>query len=109
MNLFDVGVAEGVGRLGGLELRLPARVADERATVGVRPEHVRLVEGTGYAVEIVEFLGTDAYVYGDLAGAGRLVVRVDPREAPAEGSILGVELDADRLHVFAAGTGDRLA
>jgi multiple sugar transport system ATP-binding protein len=78
--------------------------------VGIRPEDVRLTSGDGdhrLAVEVVEFVGTDAYVHGQADGLGRVVARVDPRNAPAEGTSVEIAVPPDRLHVFDAETGAR--
>jgi multiple sugar transport system ATP-binding protein len=109
MNLFESPVADGAVRLAGRTLRVPPH-AGPRVVLGVRPEDVRLAGENGHAfrVELIEFVGTDAYLHGELDGVGRLVARVDPREAPAEGSTVRVELEHDRMHVFAHDSGDRL-
>ena len=62
-------------------------------------------------VDLVEELGSDAYVYGKLAGTdaagtqSNVVARVDPRTPPAMGDTLHLRIRPDELHVFSA-TGD---
>jgi multiple sugar transport system ATP-binding protein len=105
MNLFEADVAGGRATVAGSEVRVAGHGS---VTVGIRPEHVRLGgDGPRLDVAIVEFLGNDALVYGTVAGE-RLVVRTDPREAPAEGESVPVQLPDAHLHVFAA-TGERIA
>ena len=75
--------------------------------IGFRPEGLEVVSGDTEGtipveVDFVEELGSDAYVYGHLAGAAegetlgsgsegtgkQLIVRVPPRTAPARGGVL---------------------
>ena len=68
-------------------------------TLGVRPEHVRLVPGTDAGVIAVEDHGHEAHVVLDLA-AGRLVARTAPHLAPRPGGRTGVEVDARHVHAW---------
>jgi ABC-type sugar transport system ATPase subunit len=65
--------------------------------LGVRPEHVLVVAGTGATVAGVEDHGHEAWVLLDTA-AGRLVARGVPGSVPAVGSVVGVEVDEARVH-----------
>ena len=86
-----------------------------RVTVGFRPEDCDLV-GTGeggmpIAVDLVEELGSDAYVYGEAALEGqneRFVVRTDGRRTPGLGDIVNVKPRTDHHHAFHAVTGERI-
>ena len=118
----------------------PARVPLSKATraaltdedggkikIGFRPEGLDVVdadaEGTiPVEVDFVEELGSDAYVYGHLAGAAegealgsgaegtgkQLIVRVPPRTAPGRGGVLYVRIREGQQHNFSASTGVRL-
>ena len=118
----------------------PARVALSEATraaltdedggkikIGFRPEGLDVVpEGTEgtipVEVDFVEELGSDAYVYGHLAGASegeglgsgaegtgkQLIVRVPPRTAPGRGGVVHVRIREGQQHNFSASTGVRL-
>ena len=118
----------------------PARVALSEATraaltdedggkikIGFRPEGLDVVpEGTEgtipVEVDFVEELGSDAYVYGHLAGAEeggslgsgaegagkQLIVRVPPRTAPDRGGVVHVRIRKGQQHNFSASTGERL-
>ncbi|MCT2019908.1 ABC transporter ATP-binding protein [Kocuria marina] len=104
MNLFRAPVSAGHVELGTLSLQLSSAqqeaVTDHQVTVGIRPEDLSpAAEGTGVpiTVEVVEELGADAYVYGQLAPltAATSVVRVDPSAHAADHSIDFEEEGAD--------------
>ncbi|MEL6220329.1 MAG: ATP-binding cassette domain-containing protein, partial [Pseudomonadota bacterium] len=98
----DVGFAK-IDRPDGTEL-----------SVGVRPEHFRLVPvGTtplGGTVEMIEQLGADSYVHVDILQdrkMHRVIVRANA-ELPEEGMGIGLDLEPGRLSVFDA-DGKRVA
>ncbi|MCJ0765076.1 sn-glycerol-3-phosphate import ATP-binding protein UgpC [Variovorax terrae] len=78
--------------------------------LGIRPEHLQVVDGDGWAlqVETVEMLGAERLVYGRL-GDEMVIVRTDESlgQAPAIGSVIHVRPREDRLHWFDAATGKR--
>ncbi|GGJ94712.1 sugar ABC transporter ATP-binding protein [Pilimelia anulata] len=121
MNLKTVPLVEGGARLGPLRVpldrdRLAAAAAGGATTVvlGLRPEAVALTgAGTGVplVVDLVEELGSDAYVHGHATlddPDGRLVVRTDGRSPLRMGEVVDLHIDPDRVHVFHAGTGERI-
>lgn len=96
-----------------------------KITIGFRPEGLEVVseneENTiPIEVEFVEELGSDAYVYGRLAGsteglgstdegsAKQIIVRVPPRTAPARGGVIHARIRPGQQHNFSAATGMRL-
>lgn len=98
---------------------------DGKIVIGFRPEGLkRAAEGAKYTipigVDLVEELGSDAYVYGHLLGsddketvagvgpAQQFVVRVAPNSAPPAGSVMHVEIIEGQEHVFSESTGERL-
>jgi multiple sugar transport system ATP-binding protein len=95
---------------------------DGRVTVGFRPEDTDLVSeggdglskethGMPITVDLVEELGSDAFVYGTVAMEGedeRFVIRTDPRKAPELGSVVYARPRTDSHHAFHAVTGLRL-
>ncbi len=113
MNLGTYPVtAEGV-RVGSVTVPLPRSVSHEdlsEITFGVRPEALDLsTEGIELSVRLVEELGADAYVHGELASGERMVVRVDGRTPPRLGDQVHVRLrDATEIHLFHPETGLRL-
>jgi multiple sugar transport system ATP-binding protein len=79
----------------------------------VRPEAMELAhEGVPAAVEAVEELGSDAFLYcaAEIEGAPvRLAARVDARRAPERGTRVHLRPSADHEpHVFDADTGERI-
>jgi multiple sugar transport system ATP-binding protein len=119
MNLTTVPLTADGAELAGLTVPMPRGTTDAglaEATLGVRPESLRLVgvedEGFELIVELVEELGADAYVYGTVGSgpsASRFVVRVDGRTPPAIGQRVRVALrHAGEVHLFHPVTGARL-
>jgi multiple sugar transport system ATP-binding protein len=125
MNLIDAQLDAEGAVLGERTLPLArgvlAALAKEgatSATVGFRPESVRLVgegEGFPFDVVVVEELGSDAYAYGTLrtgaggdAGDKLTTIRVDARKPPLKGETVYLEPAADELHVFSAQSGRRI-
>ncbi|MCW2601087.1 MAG: sugar transporter ATP-binding protein [Frankiales bacterium] len=120
MNLFEIEVAQdGSTHLGSFTLPLPRDAAEKltsnRVTIGVRPEDLRLVadgEGIPATVELVEELGSDAFVHASVRGsegAQLLEVRVDPREPPTKGSEVWLAPDPESVHWFDTASGLRLS
>jgi multiple sugar transport system ATP-binding protein len=79
----------------------------EKVTVGIRPEHLRIVAADGAplsaAIQLVENLGDHAILHLDREqqDGGRVLAKVD--KAPAgEGNTVGFELPAEDCHVFDA-------
>jgi multiple sugar transport system ATP-binding protein len=123
MNLRTVPLTEQGADFGGMLVPLTReQVAAARAdggsgrvTVGFRPEHCEIVGagdgGLPITVELVEELGSDAYVHGHVAlngGAEPFVVRTDGRVIPRMGETVFVRPRAGSQHVFHATTGVRL-
>jgi len=132
MNIGTFPVADGTANFGKAHVALQrdviANIKPEdqgQITLGFRPESLDIVSaGTQdsfpVVVEIVEELGSDAFVYGsltqDFAGAARLtsgageaqvIVRVDPRRVPAKGETIWVRVREGEQHAFHAGSGLR--
>ncbi len=130
MNLVDgTFVDGGVEVCGG---RIPVSRAvrdiadgDGSVTVGFRPEAVEIADGAGsggadedgaldVTVNLVEELGSDAFVYGSLGdkesikGEADIVARVDPRMAPRAGQRMKLVVRPDEVHLFSSVSGQRL-
>jgi multiple sugar transport system ATP-binding protein len=121
MNLCRMPCADdGSISFGGVEIRPPAGVNGAAASnggpgviVGVRPEALELAsEGLAANVEVIEELGSDAYVFcsAELAdGPARLVARVDARHAPARGERVSLRPSREHEpHLFDVVSGERL-
>ena len=122
MNIKTVPLADEGGAFAEMILPLTReQVAAARADgtahvqVGFRPENTDLVGpedgGMPIHVDLVEELGSDAYVYGTVALEGQdetFVVRVESSSAPKLGDIVHVKPRVGAHHAFHAVTGERL-
>jgi multiple sugar transport system ATP-binding protein len=125
MNLLDVDLDPDGARVGERSLPLPrskmsalSAEGAKTATVGFRPEAVRLVaEGEGFPFEVVvvEELGSDAYAYGTMhtsrssAGDKLLTIRVDAKKPPMKGETVHLAIDPNEEHVFSSESGRRIS
>ncbi|MEU7766984.1 sn-glycerol-3-phosphate ABC transporter ATP-binding protein UgpC [Nocardia sp. NPDC049190] len=112
MNLFTLPVTDGGVELGGHVLQLPRSVADaagSTVTVGIRPEHFEIGDSSGIEMEVdvVEELGSDAYIYGRTVAEGAtrgvgesIVARADWRNPPAKGARLRLFTGAEHIYFF---------
>jgi multiple sugar transport system ATP-binding protein len=125
MNLHDVVIREGAAHLAGFRIPLPRGLegrltsADEgRIALGFRPDAVEIVtdgaEGLDVTAEVVEELGSDAYMFAsfpgreDVSDVGDLVARIDPRRVPRKGATVRIRIRPDEIHLFSATTGVRI-
>ena len=116
MNLVRLDVADGGVRLGDdvhpVAREVLAGADGEQVVLGVRPEDLEVSSsGVALEVDVVEELGSDAYVHGRAklgAEEGRLTVRVDARRPPRKGEIVHVTPRPGHVHLFRAGDGERL-
>jgi multiple sugar transport system ATP-binding protein len=135
MNIGTFNLAsDGFAALGAAKIAVPRTASQHisnddqgRITIGFRPESLDVVpagspDGIPVIVNLVEELGSDAFVYGQLsnemgqavdaihsgAGDGQVVVRVDPRQVPAKGETIWVRIRPNEEHLFHAGSGERI-
>ncbi|HWD04190.1 MAG TPA: sn-glycerol-3-phosphate ABC transporter ATP-binding protein UgpC [Amycolatopsis sp.] len=125
MNLVSAKLTADGAEVGGASVPLTSAIrsaADgDSVTLGFRPESLEVTTDAAgtlpIKVDLVEELGSDAFVYGKLAGAvdvsaegasKNVVVRVDPRATPSMGDTLHLRIRPDELHVFSGSTGLRL-
>lgn len=136
MNIGTFSIANGHAVLGPAQIPLSRATLDavtpedqNKIVIGFRPEALEVVSDTDAAtipieVKLVEELGSDAYVYGKLAGPagenvdlgsgqkeeddGQLIVRVPPHTAPPRGSVMHVRIRQGAQHNFSAATSERL-
>ena len=115
MNLMPLSAAtEGEG-LSGLD-RLARHLSD--ATLGVRPEHMRLIDGEAappeelvadLTVEAVEVVGAESYVYGALPGGENVIaVRVPGYSRLEPGTRVRAAAPYASIHRFDPGSGRRI-
>jgi multiple sugar transport system ATP-binding protein len=133
MNLGTYQVFDGQAQVGRAKVALTreavaALKADDKnhVVLGFRPESLDRsapnAEGAiPIHVDMVEELGSDAFVYGTIpnefgeskevnfaSGDSQVVVRIDPRDVPKGGDSIWVTIRAGEQHVFSAATGERL-
>jgi multiple sugar transport system ATP-binding protein len=121
MNLINLPVQGEDVRFGSWAMPLP-RAAREglsngEVAVGVRPEDLALVgDGAGIpvTVELVEELGSDAFLHGSIQGAGGdadhptlIVARVNPTAPPEKGQTVHLA-PSKNLHFFDTANGARV-
>jgi multiple sugar transport system ATP-binding protein len=119
MNLLIAPVVGGKAMLGDLAIDVPAS-AGASVTVGVRPEgFTPSAKGFHVLVEVVEELGSDAFVYGKPADStvkfanaadegAQVIVRWDPKNPPKPGQTITVEAAKGSVHLFNSATGERV-
>jgi multiple sugar transport system ATP-binding protein len=124
MNLRPAELVPGGAKLGNIVVQLHAdSEADakkanlSKVLLGVRPEsfHVGANPDSGLElkVNLVEELGADAFVYGELTGdpeahEKQYIVRFDGRVPPRINDVIHVEVRQGEEHVFNPDTGARL-
>jgi multiple sugar transport system ATP-binding protein len=73
------------------------------ATIGIRPEHIRIVPAGGEwhgKVSHLEKLGSDTFVYVAVEGADLVTVRIVGQADFEVGSTVGLEADTQHIHRF---------
>ncbi|MGI8881932.1 MAG: ABC transporter ATP-binding protein [Jatrophihabitans sp.] len=122
MNLVNAKLVPGGAQLGNITVPLHNEVLEaaqkanlSEVTLGVRPESFTASEtgsgGLTLKANLVEELGADAFVYGDLPGFEtdkQFVVRFDGRTPPRIGDTITVDVRQGEDHVFDPETGERL-
>jgi multiple sugar transport system ATP-binding protein len=129
MNLVKVPFDGNGGELGGLKVPIQPDAANaarsaglKEIILGIRPESFHASEnGQGLKLKatLVEELGADAFVYGELpgtkthdvgddGGAKPFTVRFDGRVPPKIGNEISLEVRTEETHAFNPETGERL-
>jgi multiple sugar transport system ATP-binding protein len=111
MNLFTLPILNGTAILGDWTISIPRKIADTatEVVVGVRPEDFEIGGlGVEIEVEVVEELGSDAFIYGrlvagaDNASADKLIVaRADWRSPPERGARIHLRPSPGQIYFFA--------
>ena len=113
MNLCTVEVKDGAASFGGVDVPVPANNGFGKLVVGVRPEALEVAgDGVPARVEVIEDIGSDAYVFcsAELAGEQmRLVARTEVRNAPKQGEHVSLRPRPEEAHLFDPESGMRLA
>ena len=78
-----------------------AGVSSDVASVGIRPEHIRIGEdGLPVTIRVKEQLGGESYLYTADASGMQIVVKTDGEDGYATGDTLRLVLPEERLHRF---------
>jgi multiple sugar transport system ATP-binding protein len=118
MNLVEVPIVEGGVRLGGTVVPVPretlAKVGSDKTVIlGVRPEDLHVApDGVPVDVTLVEELGADTYVYGNVTHQDGSTMMIVAREAGNAGTKIGdkVKVMPQDVHVFrASGEQERIS
>jgi multiple sugar transport system ATP-binding protein len=118
MNLFAADVTDGGIQFGTAVVPVDREVlakAGKQVTIGVRPEDVVVStsasNGLTVAVDLVEELGADGYLYGHTEVDAKrvdIVGRVDGRVHPNAGETVYITPKPGHVHIFDAESGERL-
>jgi multiple sugar transport system ATP-binding protein len=118
MNLVDLPVTDSGVEIGDSVLELErddlAKVTDaglSEVTFGIRPEQLELSDdgGVEVVVDLVEDLGSEAYVYTHAGSGVELVARCNPRTAPKLADTVRLRKNPEgAVHLFNPKTGERL-
>ncbi|AWB47272.1 ABC transporter ATP-binding protein [Gemmobacter aquarius] len=102
----DGGVAAaGLGGTVAAGVRLPA---SGKVTVGLRPQHLRVVEAATHRVDMTEALGGVSYIHLTAPTGEKLVIEAKGDVIPAAGSMAGIAFDATDALFFDEASGLRL-
>jgi multiple sugar transport system ATP-binding protein len=109
MNFVEGRVEKSLFEAEGLQMELDDQgLQSGPAVLGVRPEHVKLVEDTDATlvatVDVVEPTGSETLLYTDADGLG-LVVRVVGGSYPSVGDRIGLRFTTDAVRFFSSDTG----
>jgi multiple sugar transport system ATP-binding protein len=118
MNLLELEKVSGGVQFGNTVLPVSAAILSKAAGntifVGLRPENLDVTkkEGIEVAVDVIEELGADGYLYGSAQVNGKatdVVSRVDGRVHPMAGDTVFLKATSEAIvHLFDAVSGDRL-
>jgi multiple sugar transport system ATP-binding protein len=115
MNFLEFEGMIGIGgdhvMLNGQRIAVPVQRqgAEGKLTLGVRPEHVRFSDASGYRAKVIatEYLGTTQIV--TLATAnGTIKARISSSDKVSQGQTVGLEFNPRTLTIFAGTRGHAL-
>jgi multiple sugar transport system ATP-binding protein len=120
MNLLNAQLQHQDGwfvQIGGRRIQLgeisvgAAGLDGRRVVLGIRPEHLHLVADEEahllVDVDLTENVGNEAFLHGRLAET-QIVARVPPHHLPRHGMRVGLRASVEHIHLFDAGTQQRL-
>ena len=106
MNFLTVAEENGALRSGGNSLSLDRDVAGA-VTLGIRPEHITIVGGSGLKfadvrVDLVENLGGQTVVYATAGDGQALTMVLEGQRGVELGATIEVYVDPQKVHLFDA-------
>jgi multiple sugar transport system ATP-binding protein len=92
-----------------LPLPGPLPALGRRITLGIRPEHIDIVDGAGIAARalVIEPTGAETYVYAK-TGSNPICIAAARRLGVAPGQEIALAFAPERLHFFDSATGARI-
>lgn len=121
MNLVEVPLSGDGVQIGSSTIPLPRDVISAASSQGLksvifgfRPEDTEMTGGEGVpvVVDVVESMGSDAYVYGRVQVPGgadeQVVIRTDGRVPPKIGDTIHPVITEEHMHVFSPVTEERI-
>ena len=111
MNFVSGTVGEGGVEASGLAGRVQSAVrmpASGKVTVGLRPQHLRVLEGATHRVDMTEALGGVSFIHVSAPSGEKLVIEAKGDVIPASGSMVGIGFDASDALFFDEVSGLRL-
>jgi multiple sugar transport system ATP-binding protein len=117
MNLLTADLVEGGAKLGDYTIPVSRDILakagnDKTVSIGVRPEAFKVSDnGLPVKVAVIEELGADAFLYGTAEHDGnhqQIVAKIGARMNVEKGSLIHLEAQTDKLHLFSASTEERL-
>ncbi len=97
--------AAGLGGTVAAGVQLPA---SGKVTVGLRPQHLRVVEGATHRVDLTEALGGVSYIHLTAPSGEKLVIEAKGDVIPVAGTMAGIAFDQGDALFFDGVTGLRL-
>jgi multiple sugar transport system ATP-binding protein len=106
MNFLNASVEGTSLKASGTEIALGRDVSGAR-TLGIRPEHITLTEGSGVKfadvrVDLVENLGGQTVLYATTSDGQSLTIVLEGQRSVELGSMVSAYLDPAKAHVFDA-------
>ena len=116
MNLLPVkAVEDGLALENGTGLSVPNLHSQDKCLLGVRPEHLEVVDQlpdgphAQVTVNVLEPVGAESYLYASFEGGGaEIVIRVSSHAVHKPGEKLFLGIKPENLHFFNSETGKRV-
>jgi multiple sugar transport system ATP-binding protein len=117
MNLLQLPIVDGGVKFGNTTISVArdvlAKTNAKSVTVGIRPENLVVSSGKGItvAIDVIEELGADGFLYGntDIDGtSAEIVSRVDGSVHPHAGETVTLNIADGIIHIFDIESGLRL-